>query len=31
MRHSVTMADACYIALAEQMECGLLTADRRLA
>jgi predicted nucleic acid-binding protein len=31
MRYSVTMADACYVALAEQMNCGLLTADRRLA
>jgi predicted nucleic acid-binding protein len=31
MRYSVTMADACYVALAEQLDCGLLTADRRLA
>ena len=31
MRHAVTVADACYVALAEQLDCGLLTADRRLA
>ncbi|MEX1008813.1 MAG: type II toxin-antitoxin system VapC family toxin [Acidimicrobiia bacterium] len=31
MRHSLTIADGCYVALAEQLECGLLTADRRLA
>lgn len=31
MRHSITMADACYVALAEERECGLITADQRLA
>ena len=31
MRHAVTVADACYVALAEQLDCGLLTSDRRLA
>ena len=30
-RHTLSVADACYVALAEQRECGLLTADRRLA
>jgi predicted nucleic acid-binding protein len=31
MRNSLTMQDGCSVALAEQLECGLLTADRRLA
>ena len=30
MRHAVTVPDACYVALAEQLDCGLLTSDRRL-
>jgi predicted nucleic acid-binding protein len=31
LRHSMTIQDASYVALAEQLECGLLTSDRRLA
>jgi predicted nucleic acid-binding protein len=31
MRHAVTVHDACYVALAEELDCGLLTSDRRLA
>jgi predicted nucleic acid-binding protein len=31
LRHNVTVTDACYVALAEQLGCGLLTADQRLA
>jgi len=31
LRHSLSVADACYVALAERLECGLLTSDRRLA
>jgi predicted nucleic acid-binding protein len=31
MRDSMTIQDGCYVALAEQLECGVLTADRRLA
>jgi len=31
LRRNVTAYDACYIALAEALDCPLLTADRRLA
>lgn len=31
LRGNVTAYDACYVALAEGLECTLLTADRRLA
>jgi predicted nucleic acid-binding protein len=31
LRHSMTVQDASYVALAEQLGCGLLTSDRRLA
>jgi predicted nucleic acid-binding protein len=31
LRANVTAYDACYVALAEQLDCELLTADRRLA
>jgi predicted nucleic acid-binding protein len=31
LRDNVTSYDACYLALAESLECGLLTADARLA
>jgi len=31
LRANVTVGDACYIALAEQLGCGLLTSDARLA
>jgi predicted nucleic acid-binding protein len=31
LRDRVSMADACYIALAEQRECALITSDARLA
>jgi predicted nucleic acid-binding protein len=31
LRANVTVYDACYVALAEQLDCELLTADRRLA
>lgn len=31
LRDNVTPYDACYVALAEALDCELLTADRRLA
>jgi predicted nucleic acid-binding protein len=31
LRHNVSAYDAAYIALAEQLDCHLVTADRRLA
>ncbi|MDQ2845629.1 MAG: type II toxin-antitoxin system VapC family toxin [Actinomycetota bacterium] len=31
MRANVSAYDACYVALAESLQCDLLTADRRLA
>ena len=31
LRDQVTVADGCYVALAEQRECGLITSDARLA
>lgn len=31
MRHSLRLVDALYVELAEQLECPLLTTDRRLA
>jgi predicted nucleic acid-binding protein len=31
LRHNVTPYDAVYVALAEQLQCPLATADRRLA
>ncbi|HEX9342612.1 MAG TPA: type II toxin-antitoxin system VapC family toxin [Actinomycetota bacterium] len=31
LRDNLSAYDACYVALAEQLECPLLTADRRLA
>jgi len=31
LRHNVTPYDAAYVALAETLECALVTADRRLA
>jgi predicted nucleic acid-binding protein len=31
LRHNVSASDAAYIALAEQLDCHLITADRRLA
>lgn len=31
LRENLTAYDACYIALAEAIECPLLSADRRLA
>ena len=31
LRENVTAYDACYVALAESLGCGLLTADARLA
>lgn len=31
LRHNVTVADGCYVALAEDLDCGVLTADTRLA
>jgi predicted nucleic acid-binding protein len=31
LRHTMTVQDACYVALAEQLGCGLLTSDARLA
>jgi predicted nucleic acid-binding protein len=31
LRSNVSVYDACYVALAEQLGCGLLTADQRLA
>ena len=31
LRHNVTAYDACYVALAEALDCSLLTADARIA
>ena len=31
LRHNVTAYDATYVALAEELDCSLLTADARLA
>lgn len=31
LRDDVSLYDACYVALAEQLGCGILTADARLA
>ncbi|MFI5052860.1 MAG: type II toxin-antitoxin system VapC family toxin [Acidimicrobiia bacterium] len=31
LRHNLSVYDACYVAVAEQLGCGLLTADGRLA
>ena len=31
LRANVTVGDACYVALAERLGCGLLTSDARLA
>jgi predicted nucleic acid-binding protein len=31
LRHNVTVMDGCYVALAEQLDCGILTSDARLA
>jgi len=31
LRHSVSAYDACYVAVAEALDCPLLTADTRLA
>lgn len=31
LRHNVSACDAAYIALAEALDCNLLTADHRLA
>jgi predicted nucleic acid-binding protein len=31
LRHNVSAYDAAYVALAEQLDCNLITADRRLA
>ena len=31
LRDNLTLNDACYVALAEHLGCGVLTADRRLA
>ena len=31
LRHNVSLYDGCYVALAEQLACGILTADARLA
>jgi predicted nucleic acid-binding protein len=31
LREHLSVYDACYVALAEQLDCELLTADRRLA
>ncbi len=31
LRHNVTVADGCYVALAERLGCAILTADERLA
>lgn len=30
-RHNLSAYDACYVALAEALDCGLVTTDRRLA
>lgn len=31
LRSNLSVYDACYVALAEQLDCGVLTADQRLA
>lgn len=31
LRHAVTAMDACYVAVAESLECPLVTSDARLA
>jgi predicted nucleic acid-binding protein len=31
LRANVSASDACYVALAESLQCDLLTADKRLA
>ncbi|HEX9467468.1 MAG TPA: type II toxin-antitoxin system VapC family toxin [Acidimicrobiia bacterium] len=31
LRDSFSLYDACYVALAQQLDCGLLTSDHRLA
>ena len=31
LRSNLGVYDACYVALAEQLECGIVTADQRLA
>jgi predicted nucleic acid-binding protein len=31
LRDNLTLYDACYVALAEQLSCGVVTADARLA
>jgi predicted nucleic acid-binding protein len=31
LREAMTVHDACYVALAEQRECGVLSSDRRLS
>jgi predicted nucleic acid-binding protein len=31
LRENLTLYDACYVALAERLECGILTSDARLA
>lgn len=31
LRHNLTISDGCYVALAEQLGCSVLTADERLA
>jgi predicted nucleic acid-binding protein len=31
LRGDLTLYDACYVALAEQLDCAVLTSDRRLA
>jgi predicted nucleic acid-binding protein len=31
LRANLSVYDACYVALAEQLGCGIVTADRRLA
>ena len=31
LRHNVSAYDACYVSLAEALECPLLTADARIA
>ena len=31
LRHNLTIQDACYVALAEEYQCALITSDARLA
>ena len=31
LRHNLSAYDACYVALAESLDCPLLTADARIA